>query len=61
MAKELYETTLDPKSRQLLKVVIPEADRDLTEHIVSELMGKDAESRYQFIMNNAEQVEELDL
>lgn len=61
MAKELFETTLDPKTRQLLKVSIRAEDRLITEVVIGDLMGKDAEPRYQFIMNNAGEAEELDL
>lgn len=48
MPKTLWETTLDPARRRLLKVDIPEpvqADRTF-----DELMGKDAAPRYRFIM-----------
>ena len=61
MAKELAETTLNPKTRTLLRVTIDsiiEADKTF-----SDLLGKDPASRYQFIMESANQVgtEELDV
>jgi len=61
MPKVLAETTLDPKKRTLLRVDIDsliEADRTFTA-----LLGKDPASRYQFIMESANQVdsEELDV
>ncbi len=59
--KTLFETTLDPRSRNLLRVAIPEHDRYETEIVFGELMGKDAEPRYRFIMDNAEDVDELDV
>jgi len=59
--KVLAQTTLDPKSRTLLKV---EIDNNLEAHTAfQELLGKDAEPRYKFIMEKADQaiVEELDV
>jgi DNA gyrase subunit B/topoisomerase-4 subunit B len=56
--EELKRTTLDPTLRRLLKVTVPdvaEADRVLTE-----LMGKDVEARFKFIMEQAAQAD-LDL
>ena len=60
-AKVLAETTLDPKSRTLLRVTIHsnlEADKTFVE-----LLGKDPASRYKFIMESAKQVvaEDLDV
>lgn len=60
-AKELAETTLDPKRRKLLRVTIESLiDADKT---FSDLLGKDPATRYQFIMESASQVEaeELDV
>ena len=51
MPKTLFQTTLDPKKRTLLKVVIPEGAALDTENIISDLMGKDVKNRYQAIMN----------
>jgi DNA gyrase subunit B len=56
--EELKRTTLDPSSRRLLRVNvtnIEEADRILTD-----LMGKDVEARFNFIMERAAQAD-LDL
>jgi DNA gyrase subunit B/topoisomerase-4 subunit B len=56
--EELKRTTLDPNSRRLLRVNIvdvAEADRVLTD-----LMGKDVEARFNFIMERAAQAD-LDL
>lgn len=60
-AKVLAQTTLDPKTRTLLRVTIDsnlEADKTFVE-----LLGKDPASRYNFIMESAKQVvtEELDV
>ncbi|HYQ41935.1 MAG TPA: DNA topoisomerase IV subunit B [Polyangiaceae bacterium] len=54
MAKTLWDTTLNPKTRRMLRVNI--ADALETDRIVSELMGKDASARFQFIMNRADEV-----
>jgi len=54
MAKTLWETTLNPKTRRMLRVNI--ADALETDRIVSELMGKDASARFHFIMNRADEV-----
>ncbi|WP_337177039.1 DNA topoisomerase IV subunit B [Paludisphaera sp.] len=52
-AKLLFETTLDPNSRRLLRVVVPEEDSPYTERTVRDLMGKEPEARYKFIMEEA--------
>ena len=59
MPKVLWETTLNPRTRRLLKVEI--ADQIATDRVFNELMGKDASARFKFIMDRAEEAEELDL
>jgi len=59
MPKVLWETTLSPKTRRLQRVEI--ADPIVTDRIINELMGKDASARFRFIMERAEEAEELDL
>jgi DNA gyrase subunit B len=59
MAKTLWDTTLNPRTRRMLRVNI--ADALETDRIVSELMGKDASARFHFIMNRADEVGELDV
>jgi len=59
MPKVLWETTLNPKTRRLLRVEI--ADALATDRIINELMGKDASARFRFIMDRAEEAEELDV
>ncbi|MBT8400570.1 MAG: type IIA DNA topoisomerase subunit B [Rhodothermia bacterium] len=61
MPATLRETTLDPEKRRLLQVSIPEGERLTTENTISDLMGKDSSPRFAFIMENAAEVEELDL
>jgi DNA gyrase subunit B len=59
MPKVLWETTLNPKTRRLLRVEI--SDALATDRIINELMGKDASARYRFIMERAEEADELDV
>ena len=55
----LKETTLDPRSRTLLRVTIEDTAR--TEVAIQTLMGKDVQPRFAFIMNRAPKVEEVDV
>jgi DNA gyrase subunit B len=58
-ADELKATTLDPRRRRAMRVVIDselEADR-----VMNDLMGKDPSARYTFIMESAAQAEAEDL
>jgi DNA gyrase subunit B/topoisomerase-4 subunit B len=59
MPKVLWETTLNPKTRRLLRVEI--SDALATDRVINELMGKDASARFRFIMERAEEAEELDV
>jgi DNA topoisomerase IV B subunit len=59
MPAVLWETTLNPKTRRMLKVGI--ADALETDRIVGELMGKDPSARFHFIMDRADEVDELDV
>lgn len=58
-AKQLYETTMDPKTRQLLKVNI--ADAALADSTFSMLMGDDVPIRRAFIEDNALNTSYLDI
>ena len=57
--KQLYETTMDPDKRQLLKVEIPDAA--LADATFSMLMGEDVPSRRAFIEDNALNTSYLDV
>ena len=59
MPKTLWETTLNPKTRRLQRVSISDALQ--TDRVISELMGKDPQARFEFIMERAEEAEELDV
>ena len=59
MPKVLWDTTLNPATRRLLRVEI--ADHIMTDRVINELMGKDASARFRFIMERAEEARELDV
>ena len=58
MPKVLWETTLNPATRRLLRVAI--ADNVRTDRAINELMGRDASARFRFIMDRAEEAQGLD-
>ncbi len=59
MPKVLWETTLNPRTRRLLRVEV--TDQIVTDRVINELMGKDASARFRFIMDRADEAEELDV
>ena len=68
MPAQLRETTMDPRSRSLLRVVVTEPDSpdrqsDIkeTEVLVEKLMGRKAELRFQYIQENAKFVQDVDV
>lgn len=61
MPETLYETTLNPETRRLLRVEIASGEESETELAMMELMGRDAEPRFNFIMSHAQEAENLDL
>jgi topoisomerase IV subunit B len=54
MAAQLKETTMDPRRRTLLRVMLIAEDRKATEKSVERLMGTKAEARFEFIQERAE-------
>jgi DNA gyrase subunit B len=56
---QLWETTLDPEFRSILKVKIEDAQR--ADEIFEELMGEDVDKRKIFIQSNAKKVSNLDI
>ncbi|MGB5076287.1 MAG: DNA topoisomerase (ATP-hydrolyzing) subunit B [Sphingorhabdus sp.] len=58
-AEQLWETTLDPDHRSLLRVEIEQAD--LADDIFTKLMGEVVEPRRDFIVENALNVANLDV
>jgi topoisomerase IV subunit B len=61
MAAQLKETTMDPRKRTLLRVVLLPDDRKNTEKSVERLMGVKAEARFDFIQERAEFADEAAL
>ena len=59
MPKVLWQTTLNPKTRQMMRVEI--SDPLAADRVVGELMGKDPSPRFQFIMERAQEARDLDL
>ncbi|HMO26414.1 MAG TPA: DNA gyrase subunit B, partial [Tepidisphaeraceae bacterium] len=57
--EQLWETTLDPSKRMLLRVTLEEAGE--AERLFSVLMGEDVERRRQFIEDHALEVKNLDV
>ncbi len=58
-SEELWETTLDPNKRVLLRVTLEHASE--AEQMFSVLMGEDVERRRQFIEDHALEVKNLDV
>jgi DNA gyrase subunit B len=58
-AKQLYETTMEPKTRRLLKVDVRDAAE--ASRIFSMLMGEDVPIRRTFIEDNALNTSYLDV
>ena len=58
-AEQLWETTMEPANRTLIRVSIDDAVR--AERIVSELMGDQVEPRKEFIQAHAKDVRYLDI
>jgi DNA gyrase subunit B len=58
-SEQLWETTLDPSRRVLLRVTLEEAGE--AERLFSVLMGEDVERRRQFIEEHALEVKNLDV
>ncbi len=58
-AKELWDTTMDPSNRVLIRVTLEDAAA--ADDLFSVLMGEDVEQRRQFIQRNAKDVRFLDI
>jgi topoisomerase-4 subunit B len=61
MAAQLKETTMDPRKRTLLRVMLLADDRKDTEKSVERLMGTKPEARFAFIQERAEFADEAAL
>ena len=60
-ADQLWETTMNPETRTLLKVEIPEGTEADTDEIFTTLMGEKVEPRRDFIRGEARKVRNLDI
>ena len=61
MPAQLKETTMNPGTRTLLKVVVPGDKATATETLVEQLMGRKPELRFQYIQEHASFVDEVDI
>ena len=59
MPAVLKQTTLDVKKRTLLRVVVDDVEE--TDKLLGELMGKDTQARFRFIMERAAEADALDV
>jgi DNA gyrase subunit B/topoisomerase-4 subunit B len=57
----LKMTTLDPKTRQALRVTVKDGEQLLTDQVISDLMGKDVAARFKLITENAAVIGDLDV
>jgi DNA gyrase subunit B len=57
--EQLWETTMNPETRTLLKVTLEDAEQ--ADEIFKILMGSEVEPRRQFIQDNAKLVKRLDI
>jgi topoisomerase-4 subunit B len=58
---QLKETTMDPKKRTMLRVLIDEVDFEGTRTAVDDLMGTKPEARFRFIQDRAAFAQNLDI
>jgi topoisomerase-4 subunit B len=61
MPAQLKETTMDPKTRTLARVSLPDDDEADVNALVETLMGRKPELRFNYIQQNARFVEDLDV
>jgi DNA gyrase subunit B/topoisomerase-4 subunit B len=57
----LKMTTLDPRTRQPLRVTVKDGEQLRTDQMISDLMGKDVAARFKMITENAADIGELDV
>jgi len=60
-AEQLWDTTMDPEKRILLKVTIDDAEKASIDNIFTTLMGDKVEPRKEFIETHAKYVKNLDI
>jgi DNA gyrase/topoisomerase IV subunit B len=57
----LKMTTLDPRTRQPLRVTVKDGEQLTTDQVIADLMGKDVAARFKMITENAAEIGELDV
>ena len=60
-AEQLWETTMDPERRILMRVSMDDAEKVSIDETFSVLMGDKVEPRREFIVENAKYVKNLDV
>jgi DNA gyrase subunit B len=60
-AKQLWETTMDPDRRTLLRITLEDASTASADLLFSKLMGEDVQARKEWIEENAKDVQNLDV
>ena len=60
-AEQLWDTTMDPEKRVLLRVTIDEEESSEIDLTFTTLMGDKVEPRREFIETNAKYVKNLDI
>ena len=58
-ADQLWDTTMDPETRTMLRVTVEDAER--ADYIFETLMGSEVSSRKKFIQTHAKRVKNLDI
>src|SRR5262249_54458256 len=61
MAQDLKDTTMNPATRTLARVVIDDKGEPAFEKLVETLMGKKAELRFNYIQEHAKFVQDVDV
>jgi DNA gyrase subunit B len=59
MPQQLWATTLDPKRRVALKITA--TNKEETDRVLNELLGKDPSARFRFIMERAAEADNIDV